>query len=134
MRSPNVELVHETVALCFDQVLNSLGERTKQTIYTILAKRGIDKNSLSSRFQDVENVLVEFYGWGGRSLLIGTLSKLCEEYSIPLNLSYSDSLNNRMIQLTENIMMQKLVPRHYRQQMETRTFEDTSGVQAPWSD
>jgi len=46
---------------------------------------------LLSRFEDVENLLVSLYGQGGRSVVIGTLARLCEEYSIPLNLAYSDS-------------------------------------------
>ena len=111
-----------------------MGERTKRIIYDFLDRRGIGKEDLSSRFEDVEGVLVELYGQGGRSVMIGTLAKLCEEYSIPLNLGYSDSLGNRMAQLTENILMQKLIPKHFRKDVETRTFEDKTGSYAGWSD
>ncbi len=134
MRTPNLTLIHETVSLCFDQVLSTLGDRTKRIIYEFLSRRGIGKEDVSSRFEDVEGLLVELYGQGGRSVMIGTLAKLCEEYSIPLNLSYSDSLGNRMAQLTENILMQKLVPRHLRKDVETRMFEDKTGSLAGWSD
>jgi len=134
MRTPNLTLIHETVSQCFDQVLSTLGDRTKRIIYEFLSRRGIGKEEVSSRFEDVEGLLVELYGQGGRSVMIGTLAKLCEEYSIPLNLSYSDSLGNRMAQLTENILMQKLVPRHLRKDVETRMFEDKTGSLAGWSD
>jgi hypothetical protein len=134
MRTPNLTLIHETVSLCFDQVLSTLGDRTKRIIYEFLSRRGIGKEDVSSRFEDVEGLLVELYGQGGRSVMIGTLAKLCEEYSIPLNLSYSDSLGNRMAQLSENILMQKLVPRHFRKDVETRMFEDKTGSLASWSD
>ncbi len=134
MRTPNLTLIHETVSLCFDQALSTLGDRTKRIIYEFLSRRGIGKEEVSSRFEDVEGLLVELYGQGGRSVMIGTLAKLCEEYSIPLNLSYSDSLGNRMAQLTENILMQKLVPRHLRKDVETRMFEDKTGSLAGWSD
>ncbi len=134
MRTPNLTLIHETVSLCFDQVLGTLGDRTKRIIYEFLSRRGIGKEEVSSRFEDVEGLLVELYGQGGRSVMIGTLAKLCEEYSIPLNLSYSDSLGNRMAQLTENILMQKLVPRHFRKDVDTRMFEDKTGSLAGWSD
>jgi hypothetical protein len=134
MRTPNLTLIHETVSLCFDQVLTTLGDRTKRIIYEFLSRRGIGKEEVSSRFEDVEGLLVALYGQGGRSVMIGTLAKLCEEYSIPLNLSYSDSLGNRMAQLTENILMQKLVPRHFRKDVETRMFEDKTGSLAGWSD
>jgi hypothetical protein len=134
MRTPNITLLHETVSLCFDRVLSTLGEGMRRVIYDFLARKGIGKEDVSSRFQDIEGLLVELYGQGGRSVLIGTLAKLCEEYSIPLNLGYSDSLSNRMTQLTENILMQKLVPKHFRKDVETRIFEDKTGTLAGWMD
>jgi DNA-binding Xre family transcriptional regulator len=134
MRTPNITLIHETVSFCFDQVLTTLGDRTKRVVYDFLARRGISKEDLSRRFGDVEGVMMELYGQGGRSVMIGTLAKICDEYSIPLNLSYSDSLGNRMSQLTENILMQKLIPRHFRKDVDTRTFEDKTGSSAGWSD
>lgn len=134
MRTPNIALLHETISFCFEQVLDSLGSTTKSLVYSFLARRGIGNKDVSARFQDVEDCLVEIYGQGGRSLLVGTLAKLCEEYSIPLNLGYSDSLGNRIAQLTENIVTQKLVPKRFRKDLETRAFEDKQGVYAPWSE
>ena len=134
MRTPNITLIHETVSLCFDRVLSSMGEVTKRVTYEFLARKGIRRDDVSSRFGDVEALLVRLYGQGGRSLMIGTLAKVCEEYSIPLNLAYSDSLSNRMAQVTENILMQKLVPRHFRRDVETRAFEDKTGSYAGWTD
>ena len=133
MRTPNITLVHETVSFAFEQVLDSLGETTKRIIYDQLRRRGIGKDDVSSRFEEVERVLMEMYGLGGRSVLIGTLARLCDEYSIPLNLNYSDSLVNRLSQLTENVLMQKLVPKHFRKEVDTRSFEDNQGVFAPWT-
>jgi hypothetical protein len=133
MRTPNITLIHETVSLCFDHVLATLGELTKRITYDYLARKGIGREDVSSRFEDVERLLVELYGQGGRSVMIGTLTKLCEEYSIPLNLSYSDSLGNRMTQLTENILMQKLIPKHFRKELDTRMFEDKTGSYAGWA-
>jgi hypothetical protein len=127
-------MIHETISLCFDQVLGSLGEITKRVTYNFLARKGISRDDISSRFGDVEVLLVQVYGQGGRSLMIGTLTKLCEEYSIPLNLAYSDSLSNRMDQLIQNIVMQKLLPKHFRKELDTRMFEDKTGSLAGWSD
>jgi hypothetical protein len=134
MRTPNLTLLHETVAFCFEQVLATLGETTKRVIYDYLRRRGIGQQEVSSRFQDVETLLVQLYGQGGRSVIIGTLARLCEEYSIPLNLGYSDSLSNRLTQLEENILMQKLIPKHFRKDIETRMFEDKTGSLAGWTD
>ena len=134
MRTPNITLIHETVSLCFDQVLTTMGEITRRMTYDFLARKGVGREDLLSKFEDVENLLVSLYGQGGRSVIIGTLAKLCEEYSIPLNLAYSDSLSNRMAQLTENILMQKLVPKHFRKDIDTRAFEDKTGSYAGWTD
>lgn len=134
MRTPNIALIHETISLCFDQVLSTMGEITKRATYDFLARKGIRREDLFSRFGDVEALLTKLYGQGGRSVVIGTLAKLCEEYSIPLNLTYSDSLSNRMAQLIENILMQKLIPKHFRKDVETRAFEDKTGSYAGWTD
>jgi hypothetical protein len=134
MRTPNVTLIHETISLCFDQVLSTMGEVTKRVTYDFLARKGIGRQDVSGRFGDVEALLVQLYGQGGRSVMIGTLAKLCEEYSIPLNLGYSDTLSNRMSQLTEDILMQKLTPKHSRKDVDTTTFEDKTGSYADWTD
>jgi hypothetical protein len=134
MRTPNITLIYETISLCFDQVLSSMGEITKRMTYDFLARRGINREDVSARFEEVERLLVSLYGQGGRSVIIGTLAKLCEEYSIPLNLAYSDSLSNRKTQLVENILMQKLTPKHFRKDLETTMFEDKTGSYAGWTD
>jgi len=134
MRTYNIDMIHETISLCFDQVLDSLGEITKRVTYNFLGRKGISRDDISTRFGDVETLLAQLYGQGGRSLMIGTLSKLCEEYSIPLNLAYSDSLSNRMDQLIQNIVMQKLLPKHFRKELDTRMFEDKTGSLAGWTD
>jgi len=36
--------------------------------------------------------------------------------------------------LTENILMQKLVPKHFRKDVDTRAFEDKTGSYAGWTD
>src|SRR5437879_11895218 len=120
MRTPNVTLIHETVSLCFDQVLTSMGEITKRMTYDFLKRKGVGREDLLSKFEDVENLLVSLYGQGGRSVIIGTLARLCEEYSIPLNLAYSDSLIIWIAQLLENILMKKLSPDHFRKVVDPR--------------
>jgi hypothetical protein len=103
-------------------------------IHDYLRRRGIDEQDVSSRFQDVENLMLQLYGQGGRSVMVGTLAKLCEEYSIPLNLGYSDSLSTRLTQLEENILTQKLIPKHFRKGVDDRMFEDNTGSLAGWTD
>lgn len=134
MRTPNVALFHETVALCFDEVLGWLGEVTRRVLYDLLLKRGITRGDISTRFREVEEALIQFSGASARSVLVGTLRKVCDEYSLPLNLNYSDSLEGRLAQLRDQIIVQKAVPKHYRSRIDTLSFEDKHGTIAPWSD
>ncbi len=134
MRSPNITLLHETMSSCFDQVLSSLGDGTKRVVYDSLAKRGIERSDISSRFEEVGDALVRLFGEVAKALQLGMLTRLCEEYSVPLNLDYADSLGNRLRQLSEYILMQRLTPKHFRQRLETTHFEDKLGEYAPWTD
>ena len=43
MRTPNVTLIHETVSLCFDQVLTTMGEITKRMTYDFLKRKGVGR-------------------------------------------------------------------------------------------
>ena len=65
--------------------------------------------------------------------MIGTLRRVCDEYSLPLSLKYSDSLQGRLVQLREQIIVQKLVPKHYRSRVDV-SFEDKEGTVALRSD
>ena len=112
MRAPNIALFHETVSLCFDEVAGWLGSPTKEVLYSLLLRRGIGREDVSTRFREVEDALISFAGTSARSILVGTLRKICYEYSMPLNLNYSDTLEGRLDQVREHVLIQKLVPKH----------------------
>jgi len=99
-----------------------------------LSKSGVSESDISTRFGDVEKVVTEVFGAGGRIMIISTLSKVCDEYSLRLNISYATSLHDRLEQLKERILVERLLPRRYRRAMETATFEDRAGTHAPWTD
>jgi hypothetical protein len=110
-----------------------MGPGVKGTINYLLERSKIDKSDISTRFKDFEDVLVKVFGVGGETIMAATLRKLCEEYSLRLDLSYASSHAERLEQLKERIMVDRLVPKHYQKRIETRDFEDGSGSLAPWT-
>jgi hypothetical protein len=111
-----------------------MGGAARELVYSFLSKKGIEKTDISTRFEDVEKILIQLFGQSSRLTLVATLAKLCEEYSLRLNLDYADSPCNRLRQLEEQIRAEKLLPKHFTARQDTRTFEDKVGVMAPWSD
>jgi hypothetical protein len=126
--------MHETIALCFGEVLQNAGPGVKQVVDRFLSKAGISELDISTRFGEVEKVVTGMFGAGGRIMIVSTLSKVCDEYSLRLDISYATSLHDRLEQLKERILVEKLLPKHYRRSMETTTFEDKAGTHAPWTD
>ena len=106
----------------------------RQVVDRFLSKSGVSESDISARFGDVEKVVTEVFGAGGRIMIISTLSKVCDEYSLRLNISYATSLHDRLEQLKERILVERLLPRRYRRATETATFEDKAGTHAPWTD
>ncbi len=134
MSTPNVALLHDTIALCFREVLQNAGPGVKQTVYHFLSKSGIAESDISTRFGGVERTVTEVFGAGGRMVIVSTLSTLCDEYSLSLDLAYANSLRDRLEQLKERIFTEKLLPKRYRKRVETVTFEDKAGSLAPWTE
>ena len=126
--------MHETIAECFGEVLQNAGPGVKPVVDRFLSKAGISEADISSRFGDVEKIVTQMFGVGGRLMIVSALSKVCDEYSLRLDISYATSLPNRLEQLKERILVEKLVPKHYRKAIETTTFEDKTGTHAPWTD
>ncbi len=129
-RAPNIAVLHDTIALCFGEVLQNAGPGVRQVVDRFLSKSGISESDISTRFGDVEKVVTDMFGAGGRI----TLSKVCDEYSLRLDISYATSLHDRLEQLKERILVERLLPKRYRRAIETATFEDKVGTHAPWTD
>ena len=128
-----MSILHDTIAFCFDETLTRAGPAVRQLARHFLIKKGIKESEISTRFDDVEAVLVEIFGEGGRVMVVETLWRLCQEYSLDLELSYGSSLPNRLDQLKDRILVDKLTPKHYRQSIDTSSFEDKTGAAAGWT-
>ncbi len=114
--------------------MQNAGPGVKQVVDRFLTKAGISELDISTRFGDVERVVTGVFGAGGKIMIVSTLSKVCDEYSLSLNISYATSLHDRLEQLKERILVEKLLPKHYRRAVETTTFEYKAGTHAPWTD
>ena len=126
--------MHETIAQCFGEVLQNAGPGVKQVVDRFLSKAGIYESDISIKFGEVEKIVTGMFGAGGRIMIVSTLSKVCDEYSLRLDISYGTSLHNRLEQLMERILVERLLPKRYRRVIETTTFEDKAGTNAPWTD
>src|SRR5713101_880988 len=116
--------------MCFSEVIRNSGPGVQSVVHRLLSKKGILESDISQRLGDVEGSLVELFGVGGKMMVVQTLSKLCEEYSLNLDLWYGSSLSNRLDQLKDRILVEKLVPKHYRKTVDTTSFEDKTGASA----
>ena len=114
--------------------MQDAGPGVKQVVDRFLSKAGISESDISTRFGDVEKVVTDMFGAGGRIMIISTLSKICDEYSLRLDISYANSLHDRLEQLKERILVERLLPKRFRRAIETTTFEDKAGNRAPWTD
>jgi len=115
-------------------VLENAGPGVRQVVDRFLSKAGIAESDISTRFAEVEKTIIQMFGTGGKVMIISTLSRLCDEYSLRLDISYAPSPHERLEQLKERILVEKRLPKHYRKIVETTSFEDKTGTRAPWSD
>jgi len=100
----------------------------------LLERRGVPGSEISPRFNEVEKAITELFGAGGKVMLVRALTFLCEEYSLGLDLQYGSSLSNRLEQLKERVLVDRLMPKHFRKTVDTSSFEDKTGVSAGWTD
>lgn len=96
--------------------------------------RGISESDISTRFAEVDKIVTDVFGAGGRLMIVSALAKLCDGYSIRLDISYASSPHDRLEQLKDKILVEKRLPKHYRKAVDTTSYEDRSGLRAPWWD
>ena len=97
---------------CFTTVLEAVGEGFPQRIYEVLEKKGVKREDIPSSFDRVITVLTESLGPSARVLLFKTVEALYREYSMPTQVSYDDSLKDKIILLQSKVETEHLNPRH----------------------
>ncbi len=114
MRTPSATRFHDTLNSCFSAVLAGVGDGFQDKVIEVLEKKGIKRDEISSRFDHVITVLTESLGPSARVLLFKTVEALYREYSMPTQISYDDSLKDRIILLQSKVETEHLNPKQIR--------------------
>ena len=111
MRTQISTLFHETVNDCFRKALDGMGPTVRDVIYDLLAKKGVERSEISSRFDDVVAILTDSLGASARVIIYRTMTLLCQEYQLRADFNYQDSLKDRMILLRDRVVVDHLYPK-----------------------
>ena len=111
MRTQIAELFHETVNFCFNAALEGMGSTVRDVIYDYLEKRGISRNDISYRFDDVVQLLTQAFGSSARIIIYKTVVEIHREYSLRTDFTYQDPLRERIAMLKDRIVADHLYPK-----------------------
>ncbi len=111
MRTALVTTFHYTVNFCFNSVLETMGTSVRDVVYGRLTNRGIPLSDISTRFDDMVEVLYESFGGAARVIVYKTMVELYQQYSKNVDFTYQDSLKDHMALLRERVVTDHLVPK-----------------------
>ena len=94
----------------FDHVLQGMGGPIRDWIYDFLSKKGISREDIPGRFEDVVKTLMERLGSSARVIAYRTVVELYKEFALPPNFEYDDSLPDRFVYLKERVVADRLHP------------------------
>jgi hypothetical protein len=114
MRRGVTEAFDETLNWLLSTILvTMLGPSVRNEAYALLTRRGIDKNEVPTRFDDVVNLLGEAFGTVGAKVIIyQVIAELHREYSQPINFSFQGMLRDKMLWLRERVVLGRIWPIH----------------------
>jgi hypothetical protein len=96
---------------CFTTVVEDiLGRTVKEEIFQLLERNGIKPTEISSRFDDVIEVLTRVFGNNTRVLVHMTVSELYKEYSLRTGFAFGESLKEQIALLREKVVNELLDP------------------------
>jgi len=103
-----------TMNQCFSTVLEDLlGRTVREEIFQLLEKNGIKPSEISSRFDEVIEVLTRVFGTSAQLLVYKTVAELYKEYSLRTGSSFGESSRDQVAQLREKVVSDLLKPKHY---------------------
>jgi hypothetical protein len=88
-----------------------LGRGVRDEVYHILENKGIRKEDVPNRFDNVIEVLHQFFGEGSRIIIHRVLRVLYGKYSLPVDFSCQETLLDRLTLLRDRIVVDHLLPR-----------------------
>ena len=99
---------------CFAAVVEDLlGRTVREEVFQLLERNGIKPTEISSRFDDVIEVLTRIFGNSARVLVHMTVTELYKEYSLRTGFAFGESLKDQIALLREKVVGNLLKPRHY---------------------
>jgi hypothetical protein len=99
---------------CFTTVVEDiLGRTVREEIFQLLERNGIKSTEISSRFDDVIEVLTRVFGISAQILVYKTVTELYKEYSLRTGFIFGESLIDQVAQLREKVVSDLLKPKHY---------------------
>ena len=113
MRTTIVETFQSTMNQCFATVIEDiLGRTVRAEIFELLRRNGIQASEISSRFDNVVEVLTNAFGEGAHVLVFKTVTELYKEYSQRAGFTFGESLRDQIILLRERVATDLLKPRN----------------------
>jgi hypothetical protein len=110
MRTNLISGFQMSVNYWFDLVLQGMGGPIRDWVYDFLDKKGIKREDIPSRFEDVVKILHERLGTSARVIAYRTMVELYKEFSLSANFDYEDSIEDRFVFLKERVLADRLHP------------------------
>src|SRR6267378_2793987 len=108
------ETFQSTMNQCFTNIVEDiLGRTVREEIFQLLERNGIKPSEISSKFDDVIEVLTRVFGTSARVLVHMTVSELYKEYSLRTGFAFGESLREQIALLREKVASELLNPKHY---------------------
>jgi hypothetical protein len=110
MRTNLISGFQLSVSYWFDLVLQGMGAPIRDWVYDFLEKKGISREDIPVRFEEVVKILLERLGTSARVIAYRTVVELYKEFSLSANFDYDDSLAERFVFLKERVLVDRLHP------------------------
>jgi hypothetical protein len=99
---------------CFITVVEDiLGRSVREEILQFLERNGIKPTEVSSRFDEVIEVLTRVFGTSAQVLVYKMVTELYKEYSLRSGFAFGESLKDQVDLLRHKVVTDLLKPRHY---------------------
>ena len=114
MRSTITRTFQSTMNQCFTTVIEDiLGRTVKEEIFQLLESNGIKTSQVSSRFDEVIEILTRVFGTSAQVLVYKTVTELYKEFSLRTDFAFGGSLKDQVALLREKVVGDLLKPKHY---------------------
>jgi hypothetical protein len=111
-------------------VLETMGLSVRDVVYERLRRRGIPPEDVSTRFDEIIEVLNEAFGGSARIIVYKTMLELYQQYGMSIDFTYQDSLTDHMVLLRERVVMDHMVPKRFQRDDSVLNYH-TPVIQTP---